>query len=162
LKREFQDRQNPSLAEMREAVLRIRLRKAMLLREGDPDCRSAGSFFKNPIVTPAVFEQIEAQVPDEQVPRYPAPAGMVKTAAAWLIERSGVHRGFCMGPAGVSSKHTLALINKGGATAADLVALAREIRKRVEDRFGIRLVPEPMFVGFDEATSAEFGRNGPG
>jgi UDP-N-acetylmuramate dehydrogenase len=117
--------------------------------DGDPDCRSAGSFFKNPIVTEAEYLRIQNDV-QEAIPRYPAGTGRVKTSAAWLIERAGFKRGFAIGPAAVSAKHTLALINRGGAQAADVVRLAREIRRGVEDRFGLRLVPEPVFVGFEE------------
>jgi UDP-N-acetylmuramate dehydrogenase len=139
----------PSLAEVRQAVLEIRASKAMLLTPGDPDCRSAGSFFKNPIISEAEFVHIQSTT-IEAVPRYPVADGRVKTAAAWLIERSGFSKGFALGPAALSRKHTLALVNTGGATAADIVRLAREIRARVEDRFGVRLAPEPVFVGFDE------------
>jgi len=155
LKREFEARSAPTLTEVREAVRRIRARKAMLLQPGDPDCRSAGSFFKNPIVTEQQFDQIE-RMSDEKVPRYAAAPGYVKTAAAWLIERAGIGKGFSIGRAAVSSKHTLALVNHGTATAADMLALAREIRRRVEDRFGVRLVIEPVMVGFDDATMSEF------
>jgi UDP-N-acetylmuramate dehydrogenase len=155
VQRELDGVANPALPMVRNAVLRIRSSKAMVLQAGDPDCRSAGSFFKNPIVTEATYERIQSST-EEKVPRYPAPAGMVKTAAAWLIERAGISKGFSLGAAGVSRKHTLALINKGGATAADVIALAREIRKRVEDRFGIRLCVEPMLIGFDEDLAAEF------
>ena len=126
---------------VRDAVRRIRARKAMLIEPGDPDCRSAGSFFKNPIVTEDVFARIEASAGDPP-PRYPASDGKVKTAAAWLIERAGISKGFSIGPAGVSTKHTLALINKGGAGASDVIKLAREIRGRVESRFGILFEPE--------------------
>jgi UDP-N-acetylmuramate dehydrogenase len=139
----------PSLAELRQAVREIRASKGMLIVEGDPDCRSAGSFFKNPIVTEAEYLRIQNDV-EETVPRYPAGTGKVKTSAAWLIERAGFKKGFAIGPAAVSAKHTLALINRGGAQAADVVRLAREIRRGVEDKFGLMLVPEPVFVGFDE------------
>jgi len=145
----------PTLPVVRNTVLRIRSSKAMVLQAGDPDCRSAGSFFKNPIVTEETFDRIQAST-DEKVPRYPAASGMVKTAAAWLIERAGISKGFSLGAAGVSRKHTLALINKGGATADDVIALAREIRKRVEGRFGIRLFVEPMLIGFADDLAAEF------
>ena len=155
LKREFEDSPEPALQMVRDAVRRIRARKAMLIEPGDADCRSAGSFFKNPIVSEDVFAQIEAAA-GSTAPRYPASEGRVKTAAAWLIERAGITRGFSIGAAGVSTKHTLALINKGGAAASDILKLAREIRRRVEDRFGIRLMVEPVFIGFDEATTAEF------
>lgn len=139
----------PTLAEVRRAVREIRASKGMLIVEGDPDCRSAGSFFKNPILTDAEYARLQGCV-QEPVPRYPSGTGNVKTSAAWLIERSGFRKGFAIGPAGVSSKHTLALVNRGGANAADIVRLAREIRRGVEDSFGIRLVPEPVFIGFDE------------
>ena len=139
----------PTLPEVRAAVREIRAGKAMLIVEGDPDCRSAGSFFKNPILPEPVYAHLQENA-HEAVPRYPAGTGTVKTSAAWLIERAGFKKGFAMGAAGVSSKHTLALINRGGAKAADILRLAREIRRGVEDNFGIRLIPEPVFVGFDE------------
>ena len=141
--------QPPTLSEVRNAVRRIRARKAMLLAEGDPDCRSAGSFFKNPIISATEFSALESLLPNERVPRYPAPPGKVKTAAAWLIERAGFSKGYSLGPAGLSTKHTLALVNKGQARAEDVLRLADQIRDRVKDRFGIQLVPEPVFVGFD-------------
>jgi UDP-N-acetylmuramate dehydrogenase len=139
----------PTLDEVRSAVREIRATKGMLIVEGDPDSRSAGSFFKNPILKEEEFSRLQssAGVP---VPRYPAGAEKVKTSAAWLIEKAGFEKGFGRGPAGISSKHTLALVNRGGASAADIVRLAREIRHGVEDAFGIRLVPEPVFLGFDE------------
>ena len=139
----------PTLADVRQAVLEIRSSKAMLIVDGDPDCRSAGSFFKNPIVTEAEYAQL-LSVAGGALPRYPASNGHVKTSAAWLIEQSGFTRGFSLGPAAISRKHTLALVNTGGARAADILALAREIRRGVQDRFGIRLTPEPVFVGFIE------------
>jgi len=152
LKRFDRQLEPPSLADVRRVVREIRAGKGMLIdvsTEGDPDCRSAGSFFKNPIVTEAEYIRIQNGV-QEAVPRYPAGTGKVKTSAAWLIENAGFKRGFAIGPAAVSAKHTLALTNRGGAQAADIVHLAREIRRGVEDRFGVRLVPEPVFVGFDE------------
>jgi UDP-N-acetylmuramate dehydrogenase len=127
----------------------------MLLVEGDPDCRSAGSFFKNPILTEQQFVDLQ-QFAGSSLPRYPAPGGRMKTAAAWLIEHSGFSKGYSLGPAGLSSKHTLALINKGGAAASDIVRLAREIRARVYDRFGLKLIPEPVFLGFEEELHLEF------
>ncbi len=139
----------PSLADVRRAVREIRAGKGMLIVEGDPDCRSAGSFFKNPVVTEGEYVRIQNDV-QEIVPRYPAGTGKIKTSAAWLIERAGFKKGFVIGPAAVSSRHTLALTNRGGAKAADIVRLAREIRRGVEDRFGLRLIPEPVFVGFGE------------
>ena len=139
----------PSLADVRRVVREVRAGKGMLIVEGDPDCRSAGSFFKNPIVTEAEYLRIQNGV-QETVPRYPAGNGQVKTSAAWLIERAGFKKGFAIGPAAVSAKHTLALTNRGGAQAADIVRLAREICHGVEGKFGLRLVPEPVFVGFNE------------
>jgi UDP-N-acetylmuramate dehydrogenase len=139
----------PTLSEVRSAVLEIRASKAMLIVEGDPDCRSAGSFFKNPIITNAEYARLQS-VGGGDTPGYPAANGNVKTSAAWLIEHAGFAKGFALGPAAVSRKHTLALVNTGGARAADIVALAREIRRGVYDRFGIRITPEPVFVGFIE------------
>lgn len=156
VQREFESRAaTPTLAEVREAVRRIRARKAMLLVEGDPDCRSAGSFFKNPIITEQQFAKLQSAA-GPGVPRYPAASGKVKTAAAWLIEHAGFSKGYSIGPAALSSKHTLALINRGGAGAEDILRLAREIRGRVEAKFGIRLIPEPVFLGFDNEVVAEF------
>jgi UDP-N-acetylmuramate dehydrogenase len=129
------------LAGVREAVLALRRGKGMVLDETDPDTRSAGSFFTNPIVGRDVFERLDG------VPAWPLPDGRVKVSAAWLIERSGFHKGYGDGPAGISSKHTLALVNRGGARTADLVALAREVAAGVRERFGIDLSPEPVFVG---------------
>jgi UDP-N-acetylmuramate dehydrogenase len=121
----------------------------MLIVEGDPDCRSAGSFFKNPILSETEYAHLQSNA-TEPVPRYAAGSGMVKTSAAWLIERAGFAKGFAAGAAAISSKHTLAIVNRGGATADDIRMLARRIRRGVEEKFGVRLVPEPVFVGFDE------------
>jgi UDP-N-acetylmuramate dehydrogenase len=152
LQREFEGRtSSPTLSEVRTAVRRIRAKKAMLLVDGDPDCRSAGSFFKNPIVTEKQFVELQARA-GSTVPRYAAPEGKVKTAAAWLIEQAGFSKGYSLGSAALSTKHTLALVNKGDAKAGDILRLAREIRLRVHDKFGIELVPEPVFVGFDSSS----------
>jgi UDP-N-acetylmuramate dehydrogenase len=152
VQREFEGQaSSPTLAEVRTAVRRIRARKAMLLVDGDPDCRSAGSFFKNPIVTENQFAELQARA-GSTVPHYPAPKGKVKTAAAWLIEQSGFSKGYALGSAALSTKHTLALVNRGDAKAGDILGLAREIRLRVHDKFGIELVPEPVFVGFDSSS----------
>jgi UDP-N-acetylmuramate dehydrogenase len=149
LQREFDGRSSaPSLSDVRAAVRTIRARKAMLLVEGDPDCRSAGSFFKNPIITEEKFAEIQLRA-GSPVPRYPATPGHVKTAAAWLIERAGFSKGYSIGPAGLSTKHTLALVNKGAARAEDVLNLAREIRSRVQEKFGVKLVPEPVLLGFE-------------
>jgi UDP-N-acetylmuramate dehydrogenase len=131
--------QRAPLSEVREAVLALRGSKGMVLDADDHDTWSAGSFFTNPMVEPRV-------VP-EGAPAWPQPDGTVKTSAAWLIEHAGFTRGHGNGVAGLSTKHTLALTNRGEATAADLLALAREVRDGVEARFGIRLVNEPVLVG---------------
>jgi UDP-N-acetylmuramate dehydrogenase len=136
LKRHFAGRA-ASLSEAREAVRAIRRSKAMLLVPGDDDCRSAGSFFKNPIVDGA----------PEGAPSWPAAGGKVKVAAAWLVEQSGFPKGWSRGPVGISRKHALAIVNRGGATAAEIVAVMTEIQQCVQDKFGIWLEPEPVFVG---------------
>jgi UDP-N-acetylmuramate dehydrogenase len=127
------------LGDVREAVLTLRRGKGMVIDPADPDSVSAGSFFTNPIL-PA--DEIPAGAPT-----WPEPDGRVKTSAAWLIERSGFGRGHGSGPAGISTKHTLALVNRGGATTADLMALARQIAAAVKARFGVDLHPEPVLVG---------------
>jgi len=143
---------NPTLQQVRDAVRSIRRSKAMLLVEGDEDCRSAGSFFKNPIVSPAEAGRIEALaqklVPGKKIPRYPAADRQVKLAAAWLVEQSGFHKGYSMGPVGISRKHSLAIVNRGGASAKDILALKDAIQKKVFDLWGVSLQPEPVFVGF--------------
>lgn len=131
------------LPDVRAAVLALRGRKGMVLDPGDPDTRSAGSFFTNPILSAADADALPADAP-----RYPAGEGLVKTSAAWLIEQSGFGKGFGLpGPAALSTKHTLALTNRGGANAADLLALARTVRAGVAHRFGILLDPEPVLLG---------------
>jgi UDP-N-acetylmuramate dehydrogenase len=144
--------ENPTLQQVRDAVRSIRQSKAMLLVEGDQDCRSAGSFFKNPIVSTAEADRIQAlaekRVPGKSLPRYPAANGQVKLAAAWLVEHSGFAKGYSLGSVGISHKHTLAIVNRGGATAKDILALKDEIEKKVFDAWGVRLQPEPVFVGF--------------
>ena len=147
LQRHFAGRSSPpTLTETREAVRAIRLSKAMLIVPGDDDCRSAGSFFKNPVLTRAAFEQLRARA--GPVPNFPAKDGTFKIAAAWLVEEAGFPKGLTRGAVGISRKHALAIVNRGGATAADIVALKNEIQERVLDRFGIELQPEPVFVGF--------------
>ena len=130
------------LRRVREEVLALRRRKGMVLDADDHDTWSAGSFFTNPILLPDVADLLP---PD--APRFPQPDGSVKSSAAWLIEHAGFGRGFGTPPATLSSKHTLALTNRGGARASDLVALAREVRDGVRERFGVTLVPEPVLVG---------------
>ncbi|HTV07245.1 MAG TPA: UDP-N-acetylmuramate dehydrogenase [Acidobacteriaceae bacterium] len=146
LKKYFQGAAEPSLQEVSTAVRQIRRGKGMYIVEGDPDCRSAGSFFKNPVISAEHFETIATQE-DSEVPHYPAGDGAVKVPAAWLLERAGFHKGFAMGAAGISGRHTLALINRGGAKAADIFALRDKILAAVEERFGIRLEPEPVLLG---------------
>ena len=134
------------LADVREAVLALRRRKGMVIDPADPDSVSAGSFFTNPILDPQAFEALAARAPGPP-PAFPEPDARIKTSAAWLIERAGFARGYGDGRVGISTKHTLALVNRGGATAQELVDLAREIAARVEARFGVLLAPEPVFVG---------------
>jgi len=135
------------VGDLRSGVLKIRARKGMLLNPGDPDSRSAGSFFTNPVLDAGQFARVESAAPGP-VPRFDAGDGLVKVPAAWLIEHAGFGKGYgAPGRARISSKHTLALINAGGATAADLLALAREIRDGVRAAFGVTLDPEPILVG---------------
>jgi UDP-N-acetylmuramate dehydrogenase len=131
------------VAAIRGAVLSLRSRKGMVLAPDDPDTWSAGSFFTNP-----VLDEAAAAALPEACPRYPAPAG-VKVSAAWLIEQAGIDKGYALpgSRAALSGKHTLALTNRGGATAAEIIALARAVRSAVQDRFAIDLVPEPVLVG---------------
>ncbi len=136
------------LADVRAAVLALRRGKGMVVDPADPDSVSAGSFFTNPILSLAAFEALAARAPaGDGPPAWPEAEGRVKTSAAWLIGRAGFERGYGAGPAGISRKHALALVNRGGATTAQLVALAREIAAGVRDRFGIDLRPEPVLVG---------------
>jgi UDP-N-acetylmuramate dehydrogenase len=142
----------PSVAEVASAVRRIRQSKGMLLVEGDPDCRSVGSFFKNPIVKKEQADRIEERS-GRELPRFPAGIGavderMVKIPAAWLIEQAGFAKGYVLGGAGISSRHTLALINRGGATAKEILALAEAITTGVQAQFGIELEREPVLMGF--------------
>jgi UDP-N-acetylmuramate dehydrogenase len=140
----------PTLVEVAAVVRQVRKSKGMLLAEGDPDCRSAGSFFKNPVVNVDTVRRI-AEVSGKVPPTFSAGAawdGQVKVPAAWLIEQAGFKKGFAMGAAGISSRHTLALINRGGATAAEILVLAERISEGVEARFGIKLEREPVLLGF--------------
>lgn len=145
-------RAQPTLQETRDAVRSIRQSKAMLLVTGDEDCRSAGSFFKNPLVSVAEADRLQALVPSlapgKSLPRYPGEDGLVKLSAAWLVEQAGFHKGYVRGPVGISRKHSLAIVNRGGATARDIVALKDEVQRRVRQMWGVELHPEPVFVGF--------------
>jgi UDP-N-acetylmuramate dehydrogenase len=129
----------PAMTDVRRAVLELRRSKGMVLDVDDHDTWSAGSFFTNPVVAPDLLPA--------GAPAWPQPDGRSKTSAAWLIENAGFGKGYGDGPARLSTKHTLALTNRGTATTADLLALARELRDEVEARFAIRLVPEPVLVG---------------
>ncbi len=142
--------QPPSLASVASAVREIRNRKGMLLVDGEPDCRSAGSFFKNPIVAREKFHALAATlgVSVDSIPSYPAAAGTVKLSSAWLLDQAGFHRGYRLGRAGISSRHTLALINAGGATAAEIIALRDLICSTVQQKFSITLEQEPVMLGF--------------
>jgi UDP-N-acetylmuramate dehydrogenase len=144
-----QNQTAPTLAEVREAVRTIRAQKGMLLVAGNSDCRSAGSFFKNPIVAVSVLDSLseELRVEKRSIPAYPAQNGEVKLSAAWLIERAGFQKGYVLGNAGISSRHTLALINRGGASAAEIVALRNQVTAAVASRFAVRLEPEPVWLG---------------
>ena len=139
------------LVEAREEILRVRASKGMVLDPADHDTWSAGSFFTNPVVSVAIADEVASKVGADAatMPRYPQPDGMVKLSAAWIIERAGFPRGFpgADASARLSTKHTLALTNRGSATADDIVALARTIRDGVRDHFGVTLVPEPVWVG---------------
>ena len=134
------------VGQVREAVLALRRGKGMVLDAADPDTRSAGSFFTNPLLSAEQLEALLARV-DAPPPTWPEPDGRTKVSAAWLIERAGFAKGAFDGPVGISSKHTLALVNRGGARTADLVEVARAVRNGVRERFGVELVPEPVFVG---------------
>jgi UDP-N-acetylmuramate dehydrogenase len=151
LKKHFAGFQNaPSLAGTREAVRRIRATKAMLLTPGDEDCRSAGSLFKNPVLAPDQYTELtrRAKIKGLQVPSYPALDAQRKVSAAWLVEHSGFSKGYNTGRAGISRKHALAIVNRGDATAADILGLKEHIQQRVEELWDIHLEPEPVFVGF--------------
>jgi UDP-N-acetylmuramate dehydrogenase len=132
------------LRAVREAVLELRRSKGMVVDPADPESKSAGSFFTNPIVDTEQADALEARL--GALPRWPASDGKTKLSAAWLIENSGFTKGYTRGRVGISRKHALALVNRGGATAAELLELAAEIRERIRDRFAIDLTPEPVIV----------------
>jgi UDP-N-acetylmuramate dehydrogenase len=147
--------ESPGVGDVRDAVLAIRRRKGMVIDTTDPDTRSVGSFFMNPVVDRATFERLAgswstgADPSGPRVPHFAMENGEVKIPAAWLIERSGFGRGHIDGAVGLSTKHPLAIINRAGATARNIVRFARRIKTAVRDRFGINLRPEPVFIGFD-------------
>jgi UDP-N-acetylmuramate dehydrogenase len=147
------------LGEARAAVLALRRGKGMVLDPADPDTRSAGSFFTNPVLDRRQFAEVERRAAarpgnageargEARVPHFAAGDGLVKVPAAWLIEQAGFGKGYPgNGSARISSKHTLALTNPGGASTASLVGLARQIRNGVQQEFGVELVSEPVLIG---------------
>jgi len=141
---------SPSLAETRAAVREIRRSKGMLIVPGDEDCRSGGSFFKNPVLCEAQFQELATRAASKalEIPSYPALYAQKKVSAAWLVEHAGFSKGYAAGAAGISNKHALALINRGNAKASDIVELKDEIQRGVQEAWGILLEPEPVFVGF--------------
>jgi UDP-N-acetylmuramate dehydrogenase len=145
---------DPTPGDVRRTVLALRRRKSMVIDPGDPNRRSAGSFFTNPIVSTERAQQVVETALDrglvlrtEEVPRFPVSEASVKLAAGWLIERAGIPKGLRRGRVGVSSKHALALVHHGGGTTSELLALASYVRDRVEQTFGVRLEPEPVLLG---------------
>ena len=134
---------------VRDTVVALRRKKGMVLDAADPDTASAGSFFTNPILDEAALAALEARTAGMALPKFPEPGGRTKVSAAWLIEQAGFTKGFTKGSVAVSSKHSLALTNRGGATTAELLVLAREIRAGVASRFGVRLENEPVMVGVE-------------
>lgn len=142
----------PSLEAARREVLAVRREKSMVLDTADENRRSAGSFFLNPIVAPELAEQVRRRGgPERAMPVFPAPGG-VKLSAAWLIEQAGFCRGQTLGRAAISTRHSLALVNRGGASAEEIIALAGRIRREVRAVFGVVLEPEPRFLGFEKST----------
>ena len=155
LERALEGSDAADLAKVRETVIAIRKKKGMVIDPGDPDTRSDGSFFMNPILDDASLRRFleRAQAPgidESRIPMFPAADGFTKLSAAWLIENAGFEKGFVLGNAGLSSKHTLAVVNRGGATAAEIVRLVEAIQERVEQVFGVKLHPEPNFIGFGD------------
>lgn len=143
-------REAPTLADTREAVRQIRSSKGMLIVPNDPDCQSAGSFFKNPILNSEQHDELlrRAALRGLQVPSYPALDSQRKISAAWLVEHSGFAKGFISGRAGISRKHALAIVNREHASAFDIITLKDQIQSRVKEIWGVTLEPEPVMVGF--------------
>ncbi|MBV9183077.1 MAG: UDP-N-acetylmuramate dehydrogenase [Acidobacteria bacterium] len=140
----------PTLREIRKAVCEIRAAKGMLIDPGDPESRSVGSFFKNPVLSDVAFARLQGKAQERKlrVPSYPALARQKKISAAWLVENSGFSKGYRRGRVGLSQKHALAIVNRGGATADEVIGLKDEIQHAVEQTWGIQLDPEPVLVGF--------------
>jgi UDP-N-acetylmuramate dehydrogenase len=149
LERDLQARglTNPSLRDVRASVLGIRRAKSMVLDPADENRRSCGSFFLNPIVEAGELARVERAAGEATMPRWPESGGRVKLSAAWLIEQAGFRRGEGPGPVALSTRHSLAIVCREGARAADVTAFAAAIRARVEARFGVRLVLEPVVWG---------------
>ena len=143
----------PSLAATRDAVVAIRRSKSMVIEPGDANGRSCGSFFVNPIVSAADAERVATRAGDPTMPRWPERDGRMKLSAAWLIEHAGLRRGHQEGPVGLSTRHALAIVAHDGASATDVARFARRVQSTVEDTFGIRLTPEPVFWGFDPTSA---------
>jgi UDP-N-acetylmuramate dehydrogenase len=139
----------PSLALVRDTVVALRAQKSMVLDAKDPNRRSCGSFFLNPVVSAAQLEHIHAADPAKP-PAFAQPDGSFKVPAAWLIEHAGFSKGFAKGPVGLSTRHALAIVAHDGATAKDVSALAHAVRNGVRDKFQVTLTPEPVFVGFEQ------------
>lgn len=146
---------DPRPSDVRSAVLTIRRRKGMVLDAKDPDTRSVGSFFMNPVVTLEERDRL-ATLAGDRVPGFGTADGRVKIPAAWLIERAGMRKGFGASTVGLSTKHPLAIVNRGGATAHDVVQFAVQIKRAVVDWSGVWLRPEPVFIGFDENEDVNF------
>lgn len=154
LQRQLDSTPSPSLSQVRDTVLALRRGKSMLISSDDPNRRSAGSFFMNPIVAPEVADRVAAEAvragaidQTDRMPRFAAPDGKVKLAAGWLVEAAGLHRGHGDGAIGLSDRHALAIVHRGGGSTAELVAFARHVQDRVHARFGVHLRPEPVFLG---------------
>ena len=145
----------PTVSDVRQAVLAVRRRKGMVLDPADPDTRSVGSFFMNPLVGAAERERVASRA-GEAPPARETGGGRFRVPAAWLIERSGFARGDGAGRVGLSSKHPLAIVNRGGAAATEVVRFARVVKTAVADRFGIWLRPEPVFVGWGDDPDVQF------
>ena len=146
----------PTVADVRNAVLAIRRRKGMVVEAGNVASQSCGSFFVNPVVSNADFQRLQLQSAPATVPHYVADAASVKVPAAWLIERAGFPKGTTRGTVGISPYQAQAIINRGGARAADVMAMAIEVKRAVWDMFAISIVPEPVFVGFAHSPELRF------
>jgi len=153
---EFLDGSKPDLKKTREAVIEIRRRKAMVIDEKDPNSRSCGSFFKNPIVTADKLEELKkifARDAEVTIPAFPMGNNKFKISAAWLIEKAGFQKGYRMGNVGISEKHSLAIVNLSNASASEVIKLKNLIQTKVREKFGIDLMPEPVFIGFKDSLS---------